>query len=131
MRLAAERENWAREESETLCEKIQAAFVAVESNIAGCVARILRPIVVDTARPKIVDVLSETVGVLMRGQRCPMLSISGPEDLLTALRERLSHFSATFEYALNEAVDVQIIAGETVIESQLSAFAACIDADGR
>jgi hypothetical protein len=81
MRLAAEREIWAREESGTLCEKIH-AFDAVESNIAGCVARILRPIVLDAVRPMIVDVLAETIGVLLRGQKCPLVSISGPEDLL-------------------------------------------------
>lgn len=131
LRLASERENWAREESQTLCEKIQAAFVAVEANIADCVTRILRPIVIDAVRPKIVDILAETVAVLVRGEKCPMLSISGPEDLLTALRAKLSHLSATFEYALNEAADVQVIAGQTLIESQLSAFAVCIEDDGR
>lgn len=113
-----------------LCAKIQAAIAAVESNIAGCAARVLKPIIVEAVRAKIVDALADSVGVLLRGQKYPVLSISGPEDLLTALREKLAHLPAAFEYALNETVDVQIAAGETLIESQLSAFAACISAEG-
>jgi len=131
LRLAGERANWAREESEMLCEKIQAAFAAVESNIAGCVARILKPLVIDAMRAKFIDVLADSIGVLLRGQKSPMLSISGPEDLLTSLRERLSHLPASIEYALSEAVDVQIISGETLIETQLSAFSGWIGAERR
>jgi len=130
LRLAAERENWAHEESEKLAEKIQAAFAEIESNIAECVARILKPIVIDAARGKIVGLLAETIGVFLRGQNCPALAIAGPEDLLTALRERLSPLSAAFDYSFNESVDVRVTAGETLIESQLAAFAARIEANG-
>jgi hypothetical protein len=130
MRLAAERENWAHEESEKLAEKIQAAFAEIESYVAGCVARILKPMVIDAARAKIVGLLTETIGVLLRGQNCPALAIAGPEDLLTALRERLSPLSAAFEYSFNESVDVRVRVGETMIESQLAQFAARLEANG-
>jgi hypothetical protein len=129
LRLAGERENWAQAESEKLCEKVQAAFIEIESNIAECVARILRPLVADAARRTIIDRLVEVIGVLLRGQKSPMLRIAGPEDLLTALQERLSRFSAEFEYSCNESVDVRIAAGETLIESQLAEFAARIGAN--
>ena len=129
LRLAAERENWAHEESEKLAEKIEAAFGEIESNIAECVARILKPIVIDSARTKIVGLLADAIGVLLRGQNCPALAIAGPEDLLTALRERLSPLSAAFNYSFNESVDVRVTAGETLIESQLAAIAARIEAN--
>ncbi len=129
-KLAAERANWTREESQMLCTKIEAAIAAVELRLAGCIARILKPIIAEAVRAKILDALADNVRVLLRGQKCPVLSVSGPEDLLAALREKLSHLPATFEYALNEAADVQIAAGETFIESQLAAFAACVGAEG-
>jgi hypothetical protein len=129
LRLAGERENWAQAESEKLCEKVQAAFVEIESNIAECVARILRPFVADAVRRTIIDQLAEVIGVLLRGQRSPVLKIAGPEDLLTALQERLSRFSAEFEYSCNESVDVRIASGDTLIESQLAEFAARIGAN--
>ncbi len=130
LRLAAERETWAREESEKLAHNVQAAFAEIESNIAECVARILTPIVIDSARAKIVGLLAEAISGLVRGQNCPALTIAGPEDLLTALRDRLSPLSATFDYSFNEAVDVRVTAGQTWIESQLEAFAARLEANG-
>ncbi len=130
LRLACERENWALEESAALCEKVQAAFAELESNIAACVARILKPFIIETTRAKIVGQLADTIGVLLRGQEHPIVRIAGPKDLLTALQERLSPLSAAFEYTFNESVDVRIAAGETVIESQLAEFAARIESNG-
>ena len=126
MRLATERENWAREEGEKLAEKIQAALAEIESNIAGCVARILKPMIIEATRAKIVGLLAENVGVLLRGQKCPTLAIAGPEDLVTALREKLSPLSAEFEYSLNKSIDVRVNVGETLI-AQLAAFAGRIE----
>lgn len=130
LRFARERENWVHEESTVLCKKLQTALAEVESNIAECVARILKPIIIDATRAKIVGQLAGTIGVLLRGQERPIVRIAGPEDLLTALKERLSPLAAAFEYSYNESVDVRIAAGETVIESQLAEFAARIESNG-
>ncbi|MCI0598586.1 MAG: hypothetical protein L0Y50_00450 [Beijerinckiaceae bacterium] len=125
-RLAALRDNCLRQESEKLSQKIQAALDMAESNIAGSVARILRPFVNDAVRRKTVDQLAENVGVLLRGRERPFIEIRGPEDLLAKLRETLSSSTAAIDYCPDDTIDVQVVSGETMIESQLAAWAARI-----
>lgn len=127
--LAAERERWTREESEMLCSKMYAAMAETESKIADCVTRILKPFITASARNAVISALAENIAVLVRGQHSPLVSLSGPEDLLNRLRERIA-LSAEFEYHFSDAVDIRVIAGETIIESQLAAFSARLDAPG-
>jgi len=44
----------------------------------------------------------------------------GPPDLLDALRSNLTMFSQTVNYVENGAIDVTIVANQTLIESQLA-----------
>jgi hypothetical protein len=50
------------------------------------------------------------------------LEISGPEDLLSAMRTNLSSSVANASYVVNEASDVQVKAGASVIETRISAW---------
>lgn len=121
-RLASERQTWTRQESETLSEKIEAVFAEVESNIAGSVERVLRPFVADALRGRIIDLLAEHVGALLRGSECPVIEISGEEDLLALLRERLSASSCAIHYSPKDSIDLRVVAGQTIIESQIEAW---------
>lgn len=122
-RLAAERDRWAREESEKLSSEIEAAVAELESKIAGCVTRILKPFIMESAPNLMIGRLAENIATLVRGLQSPMLSISGPEDLLSRLRERMTPL-VECEYYFNKAADIRVVAGETLIESQLAAFSA-------
>jgi hypothetical protein len=128
--LSAERERWLREESERLSKKIEAAFSEVESNIANSVARVLQPFIVDSLRGKMIDLLTENIGVLLGGKERPVIEIRGPKDLLAALHEKLPSLSSTIEYFPNDAVDVEIVAGQTKIETQIGAWIARIGSLG-
>lgn len=121
-RLAAERERWAREESETLGEKIETAFAAIESNIAGSVERVLKPFVIGELRGQMIDMLAGNIGVLLRGKDHPVIEIRGPEDLLAMLRAKLPAHSAGVEYFPGDSIDVQIVAGQTAMDTQLEAW---------
>jgi hypothetical protein len=121
-RLATERETWTRQESEMLSGKIEAMFAEIESNIAGSVARVLRPFVADALRRRIIDLLGEHVGALLRGSECPVIEISGREDLLAMLREKLSAFSCAIHYTPEDSSDLRVVAGQTIIESQIGAW---------
>jgi hypothetical protein len=128
--LTAERERWLREESERLSEKIKAAFSEVESNIANSVARVLQPFIVDSLRSKMIDLLTENIGVLLGGKERPLIEIRGPKDWLAALHEKLPSLSGTIEYFPNDAVDVEIVTGQTKIETQIGAWIARIGSLG-
>jgi len=120
MQLAAERENCIRQESEKLSEKIKAALEMAEANIAGSIARVLRPFVVDAVRRKSVDQLVEHVAALLRGRERPFIEIRGPVDLLARLREAFPPSTAAIDYIPDDSIDVKVAAGETMIESQLA-----------
>lgn len=122
-RLTAEREVWTRQESEKLSEDIKAIFAEIESNIAGCVERVLKPFVIECLRRQMIDLLAEAVGVLLSGGESPLIEIRGPEDLLAMLREKLAILSGTINYSPDDSVDVRIVAGQTLIESRIGAWA--------
>lgn len=123
-RLAAERAAWARQEGETLGARIEAAFAAVESNIAASLEKVLRPLILDAVRGKTIDELAEHIGLLLRGAERPVVEIRGPGDLLAKLRERLSALSASIEYVASSSVEVEVVLGQTAIETQLGAWTA-------
>jgi len=121
-RLAAERDQWSRQESEKLSDDIKTLLAEIESTIAGSVARILTPFVVESLRQRMIDLLAETVGVLLGGKEHSIIQISGPEDLLAMLRDRLMAFSGAIDFAPDESIDVRIVADQTMIESRLEAW---------
>lgn len=121
-RLGAERNKWAEQESEKLSEKIESAFAKVESNIGESVEAVLRPFLVDALRRKIVDLLAEHVGALLRGGADPVIKIYGAEGLLAALREKLSARSAAIEYAPGDMIEVEVVSGRTIIETRIAAW---------
>jgi hypothetical protein len=121
-RMERERARWVTDEGNTLKETLDAAFKALEASLAGSVNRILEPFLGAALRGQVVQSLRENLSVLLSSDRHGMLRIAGPQDLLTALSEGLAPSSKAIEYLPNEAVDVTIVADQTVVESQLQAW---------
>jgi hypothetical protein len=117
--LVAERAKWT-EDSEALCAKIITAFEAIEGKIAGCVEHIFRPFLTQMLRRKAIEDLTATVRNVLCGEGHELIEIMGPPDLLDALRSNLTMFSQTVNYVENGAIDVTIVANQTLIESQLA-----------
>jgi hypothetical protein len=118
-RLTAERDKWTRQESIKLSGDIKAAFAEVESRIAGSVECIIRPFIVEALRRKMIDLLAENIGILLSGRERPVVEIHGPEDLLAALRKKLSPFSCAINYSPEASIDVRVVADQTMIESRI------------
>jgi hypothetical protein len=125
-RIAAERERWTQQESVKIAENLKEAICAAESRIAGSVVRVLRPFIIESLRGKMVDLLSESISVLLGGKE-PLIKISGPHDLLAALREKQPAMCRTIEFISSDSIDVQMVAGETMIETQIAAWVARIE----
>ncbi|WGJ14485.1 hypothetical protein QEV83_17945 [Methylocapsa sp. D3K7] len=125
-RLASERQRWSSQEGETLARAIKDGFAVIESNIAASVERVLAPFVVEALRRKMVELLAENLGVLLGGSEQPLVEIYGPEDLLAMLREKLGSGARAIAFSPESAIDVRIIAGQTMIESRMEAWLECI-----
>ena len=119
---AADRARWTREQADELAAGLAAAVEALETRIAEAVGRVLTPFVTDAMRRASVEALAESIGTLLSGASQPTLRVSGPEDLLAALRERLGAGAVAIEWVANEAVEVTVSAKDSVIETEIQGW---------
>ena len=110
-----------------VCTAHAAALSQLQSEIADGVARILKPFLVLSLRDQVLDALSETMRTVLKDDK-PLLKVSGPEDLLEALRERMGQDEASISYEAAPAVEVSVVADHTVIETRLKAWIDRFDA---
>ena len=120
--LAAERKKWSEAEAERLSIQLSEAFKKLEKTIIDSVARILSPFLAEVWRSQMIDELETTLRTLLTDKQHTHLKISGPEDLLSALSERLGTYGAAIEFAFNAEPDVKVLANDTIIETQLNAW---------
>lgn len=128
---AAERQRWTCEQADALAARLTSAVEALEARIGEAVGRVLTPFLTDELRGRSVEALAESIGTLLSGASRPALRVSGPEDLLAALRKRLGDVAATVEWEPNGQVDVTLSADDSVIETEIQGWIDCIAGAGR
>lgn len=121
-RLAQERQKWLQEEAEQLHERLAKAIRGIEENIGECVARVLRPLVVDSLRRQMIDQLIDHIATMIGSNEKIAIRITGPADLLAGLRARLASVPAAIDYEAQDKIDVSVTAEQTAIETQLEAW---------
>jgi flagellar biosynthesis/type III secretory pathway protein FliH len=125
-RLADERAAWSSQEGARLGDAITAAFQSLEASVGDAVAAILSPVLEEGLRRRAVDELAENLKRLMAsGQR--ILRVSGPEDLLQALRARLGADMSAVAFESAQDIDMRVVAEQTTIETQLKDWMPRID----
>jgi hypothetical protein len=117
--LELERYTWANREAEVLAATIADGLKAIEENLTAITARILRPFLGRAATDRAIDELTSTLEVLLGSDEGVTLEISGPEDLLQLIRDKLSSRNVAVLFSPNEASDVRVVAGPTVIETSI------------
>jgi len=126
-RLAAERQAWAEGTGEKLAKGLLVSLQELESRIAETVARVLKPFVADRLHAQAIAELQASLDMLASTASGTGLHISGPADILQALRERLAGKNVSATYAPSEDCDVRIVAGQTVLETRLQEWRAKLD----
>lgn len=118
--LAAAREAWVREEGQRIGELVKTSIDAMEERIALATERILKPFVAQAVREAAIVELRAMLKDLAASNPGAALEISGPEDLLEEVRGALSTSVAVVSYIASEAIDVQVKAGASVIETRIA-----------
>lgn len=120
-RLVAERAAWCAAQSEPLSAAMRDGLAALEAALCEQLARIVGPFLKDAVRQGAMAELETLMVPLLAREDRPVLKVSGPADLIDALRIRLGDPGAClFEPA--DMPDVRVVAGETVLETQISAW---------
>jgi hypothetical protein len=126
-RLSSERQAWIEQAGETLVERMLAAMRDMEARISESTARILRPLLAAQLRRQAVTELSALVRTTASRDRGATLAVSGPDDLIAVLREKLADATAEVTFSVSETPDVQVTLDHTVLQTRLQEWAERID----
>lgn len=123
IKLAQERERWANEQGATIAAGIADACRNLETEIAAAVARILEPFLSTAITQQAVAAFVDQLAVVAADPSRPVLRVTGPGDLLDAVRRKMGSPTVTIEYRVSEGAEIRAVVDQTVIETQLSAWA--------
>ncbi|MBR0707521.1 MULTISPECIES: hypothetical protein [Bradyrhizobium] len=123
IRLGEERSKWSDQQAAAIVGGFEAACREIETNIASSVARILLPFLADAVRDKAVGSLVEQIAALTGNSPVPVFKVTGPSELLDLVRTQLEASRRTgVEYEVAETSEVRVVADQTVIETQITAW---------
>ncbi|NJO34038.1 MAG: hypothetical protein HC869_13745 [Rhodospirillales bacterium] len=95
--------------------------------MAETTARILKPFLATELHRQAVAELQVSLGTLMAADQGISLDISGPADVLEALRQQLSGKAVRVTYTPSDDCDVRIVAGPATLETCLKSWMAKLD----
>jgi hypothetical protein len=120
--VARERTRWAEEEAERLLLAHRDALADFETRCAQAVANILRPFLTELAIARVTDALVENLDALFAARAQTLFDISGPADLLDALRRKYADRDASIVFRPDESIDVRVRVDDTIIETRLGVW---------
>jgi hypothetical protein len=124
--LKKDRQRWSETEGARISSLMSDALAELEQRIADQVARCLQQILDDGMRQRAVAQLSTTLDELLRKGDYASISISGPADLLDAMRSKLDASHPRLTFAPSDSADLVITADETILETRIAAWSAAI-----
>lgn len=123
IRLGEERSKWSDQQAVAIVNGFEAACREIETNIASSVARILLPFLAEAVRDKAIESLVEQIAALTGNSPVPVFKVTGPGELLDLVRTQLEASRRTgIQYEAAETFEVRVVADQTVIETQISAW---------
>lgn len=123
IRLGEERAKWSDQQAVAIVNGFEAACREIETNIASSVARILLPFLAEAVRDKAIGSLVEQIAALTGNSPVPVFKVTGPRELLDLVRAQLeASRRAGIAYEPAETFEVRVVADQTVIETQISAW---------
>lgn len=120
--IEAAREAWVQEAGPRLAALLNGAIAEMENRIAEAVSHVLRPFLAQAVREEAIGRLRATLQDLVGNNPGLSLEISGPEDLIDAIRASLSPAVGAVSFVVGDATDVQVKAGSSLIETRIAAW---------
>jgi vacuolar-type H+-ATPase subunit I/STV1 len=118
----AQREIWVEQQAIQMSAQIQEALGRINFAVSERVANILRPFVSEAYRQQSLNEFREALATLLLGDVTKLVKITGPEDLLTALKAQLGSYESRVEFCPSEHVEVCVVAQDTKIQTQFDAW---------
>ena len=123
--LAEARLRWVADEGQVLATGFKAAVAALEEALAEGAGTVLEPLIGETLRVAAVAELRQAIGDLVLSGTGGRIAVTGPEDLLDAVRAALAGAgtdSGGLDFSAAETAEVTITCDTSTIETRLGAW---------
>ncbi|TCR63646.1 hypothetical protein [Bosea sp. BK604] len=127
--LESARQAWADEVATVLAAQVPQALDDVGERIADTVGRLLRPFLATELRAAASRALIEQITPLLSGTDGALVRVAGPQMLVETLR-RVFPPERAVSFEENDAAEVTILVGETMIETRIGAWIARLEGQG-
>jgi len=117
-RLEHERLKAIDDQAEIVLARMTGEFAALGADMANRLFEKCRPVLGILARERAVAELAEVLEAIVQAN-CK-LTVTGPGELLDALRKRLAEQNLELNWQEDQVTDISITVGETIVETQLS-----------
>lgn len=115
----AMRRAWVAEEAGVLSAALASAMAEVRGQIADVVAEALRPFLTEQAVEKAIDGLAAQIRRVLADPDHPVLTVSGPADLLARVSAALAAEAGAVSFQPDERADIRVVAGTTLLETRI------------
>lgn len=121
--LAVQREIWVQQEALQLSSQIVTAVGNLEVVLSEKVARILAAVIPEALKQNAIAEFTQILGTILSGESVSLLRVTGPEDILAAIRAEMVLREGLVEFVPTDDVEVTLAAGDTMVQTQLSTWA--------
>lgn len=123
-RLDTARRDWCRLQADDLAAGFGSAVETLAATLSDRIGHLLVPVLTESLRRQAVDDLSSVLSrILTEGTQKAPIRVQGPGDLLDAIAGKLGPLSPNVAFTPADAIDVTVQADQTLIETQLGAWA--------
>ena len=128
---ADDRTRWVVVEGWTLAEGFRKATAEIEDHICDAVAAVLEPLMADVLKGAALHDLRRTIATLTASGSTARIEVTGPEDLLEAIRTALEGGGGDptgMTFAPSQDAEVTVTADNSTIRTRLAEWADCFKA---
>lgn len=125
-RVVEARARWVREEGERLAGQFDEQLAELAMDLNDQIGRVLAPVVSAAVRDRAVERFASLLTRLSHDTSTPFLTVSGPQDLLDALKPHLAGLG-TVNLQTADAADLSVSIGDTELRTTLAEWAAEIE----
>lgn len=115
----AMRRAWTEEEAGVLAAALATAMAEVRTRIADTVAQALRPFLAERAVEQAIDGLAAQIRRVLADPDHPVLTVSGPADLLARVSAALAAEAGAVSFQPDDRPDIRVVAGTTLLETRI------------
>ena len=127
---AEDRIRWAQEEGSVLAEGFRKATAEIEAHLIDAVAAVLEPLMAHVAKSVALRELRQSIATLTTGGSTAKVEVSGPEDLVEALRAALGEAgdeTSGITFVLSQDAELTVTADNSTIRTRLAEWAASFE----